>query len=198
MGGVIQASAEALLNVSLPASPEQVRLYVRDPQRLLRSGFPPERITQVAADRFRLKMRPLVWMGLSLEPTAILQIGADDKGQAWAQLIDYELIGHPWLVKHLKLDFRARLKTADASNAQGRTPMEGRAEASATFPTPPFLAWVPEAVLTGGARTVLEGFLWLLRERLGKSLESDFFAWAGESPSQAHGFAPPRLAGQGD
>lgn len=194
MGGVIQASAQAQLNVSLPATPEHVRLYVRTPQRLLHSGFPPERITQVAADRFRLKMRPLVWMGLSLEPTAELEIGADDQGRAWARLIDYALSGHPWLVEHLKLGFHAHLEVAESMNATGRTPMTGWAEASACFPMPPFLAWVPEQVLTGGARTIMEGFLWLLRDRLGKSLEGDFHAWAGTGMETK--YTPSRLARQ--
>jgi Protein of unknown function (DUF1997) len=174
----IQASAQANLKASLPATPEQVRLYVRNPQRLLRSGFPSDRITQVGPDRFRLKMLPLVWMGLALEPTAEIEIGANDQGEAWARLIDYELVGHPWLVQNLKLDFRAHLSTSEKVNTDGRTPMDGWAQASASFPTPPFLAWMPNPVLTGGARTILEGFLWLLKDRLGKSLEASFWQWA--------------------
>ncbi|WP_164928948.1 DUF1997 domain-containing protein [Gloeobacter violaceus] len=176
MTSPIQASAQAALDVSLPAAPAEVRRYVSDPQRLLRSGFPPERIEQLGPDRFRLKVRPLVWMGLAIEPTAELQIGADDQGRAWAQLIAYELKGHPWLVKHLKIDFRAQLRTLDAMQA-GRTPMQGWAEASACFPTPPFLAWMAEPVLSGAARTILESFLWILRDRLSRSLESDFRRW---------------------
>ncbi len=176
----IQATSQALLNVSLPAPPAQVRLYVSDPQRLLRCGFPPERITPLGDDRYRLYVRPLAWMGLTIEPVTELQIGSDDQGSAWAQLINYELKGHPWLVKNLKIDFRARLQTLEAQNAEGRTPMEGWAEASASFPTPPFLSWVAEPVLTGAARAILEGFLWILRDRLSKSLEQDFREWQAE------------------
>ncbi|MBC8123067.1 MAG: DUF1997 domain-containing protein [Gemmatimonadaceae bacterium] len=174
-----QASASTLLNVSLPAQPAQIYEYVGATERLLRCGFPPERITPVAPDRFRLRMRPLVWMGLSLEPTAELLIGSDQQGRAWARLEGYELVGHPWLVKHLKLDFQAALLVQPTSES-GRTALKGWAEASAAFPPPPFLAWVPEAVLTGGARTILEGFLWILRDRLNRSLEQDFQQWKQE------------------
>ncbi|WP_187293888.1 DUF1997 domain-containing protein [Gloeobacter kilaueensis] len=172
----IQATARAMLNVSLPAPPDTVRRYVSDPERLLHCGFPPDRIAQIGPDHFQLRVRPLTWMGLAIEPTAELEIGADEQGRAWARLIDYRLQGHPWLVKNLKIDFRANLTTLEAMSG-GRTPMEGWAEASASFPTPPFLAFVAEPVLTGAARTILESFLWILRDRLSKSLEQDFRRW---------------------
>jgi hypothetical protein len=62
-------TASQSVEIAVPEQPIPIQHYLRQPQRLVNALVDPSRIEQLSEDCFRLKMRPLAFMTLSIQPT---------------------------------------------------------------------------------------------------------------------------------
>ncbi|NJL10802.1 MAG: DUF1997 domain-containing protein, partial [Calothrix sp. SM1_7_51] len=65
------------VEIVVPELSIPIQHYLRQPQRLVNALVDPTRCDILSEDVFRLKMRPLSFLTLSLQPTVDMRIWAD-------------------------------------------------------------------------------------------------------------------------
>ncbi|MDE5080227.1 MAG: DUF1997 domain-containing protein, partial [Trichodesmium sp. St16_bin2-tuft] len=72
-------------SVDIPVIEQRIPIqhYLRKPKRLVNALADPTRLEQLGEDCFRLKMRPLQFMMLSIQPTVDMRLWSSNKGKIY-------------------------------------------------------------------------------------------------------------------
>lgn len=167
------ASQSVLINV--PDEPVPIQYYLRQPHRLVYSLADPSRIEQLDCDRFRLKMRPLKFMMLSIQPTVDLQVRADPNGVVHLKSVACEIRGVEYINQRFDLKLAGRLFPCQR---QGQTQLEGRADLEVRVELPPPLWLTPRPILERTGNSLLKGVMLTIKQRLMHQLLVDYHQWA--------------------
>jgi Protein of unknown function (DUF1997) len=86
-------TASQSVEIAIPEQPIPIQYYLRQPQRLVNALVDPSRIQQLSEEIFRLKMRPLNFMSLSIQPTVDMRVWAESNGTIYVQSVGCEILG---------------------------------------------------------------------------------------------------------
>ena len=75
--------ASQSVEISVPQQSVPIQHYLRQPQRLVNALADNTRIQQLSEEVFRLKMRPLSFMSLNIQPTVDMRVWADASGTVY-------------------------------------------------------------------------------------------------------------------
>ncbi len=81
------------VEIPVPYQPIPIRHYLRQPQRLVNALVDSSRIEQLSTEIFRLKMRPLTFISLSIQPIVDMRVWAEANGTIHLESVSCEIRG---------------------------------------------------------------------------------------------------------
>ncbi len=159
------------------ATPEQhipIQHYLRQPQRLVNALVDPNRIEQISEEHFRLKMRPLAFMTLSIQPTVDLRVWAESNGTIRLQSLGCEIRGIEYINQRFALNLKGYLSPCQLNTGTG---LQGRADLEVQVELPPPFSFTPKPFLEATGNGLLKSVLLTIKQRLQHQLLADYCAW---------------------
>lgn len=171
----IRFSAAQSVEMAVVEQPIPIQHYLRQPQRLVNALAAASQIEQIREDVFRLKMRPLKFMMLSLQPTVDMRVWATSDGVVHIQSVHCEIRGIEYINQRFHFSLVGRLQPCKVGHA---TVLTGRADLEVRVELPPPLLFTPRSLLEASGNGLLKSVLVTIKQRLMHHLLSDYRRWA--------------------
>lgn len=154
--------------------PIAIHHYLRQPQRLVSTLVDPSRLGALGDDRYRLKMRPLNFMMLSIQPTVDIKVWATANGTIHLQSVACEIRGVEYINQRFNLDLKGYLSPEQIN---GETRLKGNADLKVEVELPMPLAMMPGSLLEATGNGLLKSVLLTIKQRLLHQLLADYRNW---------------------
>lgn len=152
--------------------------YLRQPHRLINALAATSQIEHLEPDLFRLKMRPLSFMMLNIQPTVDMQVWAEADGTVHLQSKGCEIRGVEYINQRFSLNLTGQLRPC---LIQQTTYLKGRADLQVRVELPPPLLLTPRSFLETTGNSLLKSVLLTIKQRLMHHLLMDYYTWANEA-----------------
>jgi len=162
----------AVLEQSIP-----IQHYLRQPQRLVRALVDPSRIEQLSEEVFRLKMRPLTFFALSLQPTVDLKVWSEANGTINLRSLGCEIRGTEYINQRFTLNLTGYLSPELSKTG---TRLKGNADLEVQVDLPFFLAFTPKPMIEAAGNGLLKSVLQTIKQRLLHQLLADYSQWVSD------------------
>lgn len=175
----------AAQSVDLPVveQPIPIHHYLRQPQRLVNALVDPTRVEHLSEDCFRLKLRPLLFMNLSVQPVVDLKVWTEPDGTVQLKSIGCEIRGIQYINQRFNLHLVGRLSPRCVN---GVTHLQGRADLQVSVELPPPLSFTPKPFLEAAGTGLLRSVLLTIKQRLMHQLLLDYQRWANAKINSPH------------
>ena len=170
-----QFTAAQEVEILVPEQPVPIQHYLRQPQRLIRALVDSSRMEQLRQERFRLKMRPLDFLSVTLQPTVDLRVWAKPDGTVHLASVGCEIRGVEYINRRFSLDLLGKLAP---ENRNGNTYLKGRADLTVQVDVPPPLDLTPQPLLNAAGNGAIKSVLLAIEQRLTRRLLQDYQHWA--------------------
>ncbi len=170
------------VEIAVPEQPVAIQHYLRQPQRLVSTLVDPSRIEVLKEDYYRLKMRPLSFMMLSIQPTVDLKVWATADGTIHLQSVACEIRGVEYINQRFKLDLVGYLSPEQIN---GETRLKGKADLVVEVELPMPLAMMPGSLIEATGNGLLKSVLLTVKQRLLHQLLADYQNWVNAQTKQA-------------
>jgi hypothetical protein len=181
--------ASQSLRLRVPNEALPIEHYLRQPQRLVQAITDPRRIEMVGDGVYRLSLRPLQFFGISIEPTADLQVRSLSDGSLHLESVGCQVKGPDYL-SFVNDSFGLALRGVLTPHRQDScTELVGQADLQIQLELPPPIRFMPASVLDRTGKTFLGGILGTIKHRIERQLVEDYRAWVA-----THGQSPPATA----
>lgn len=167
--------ASQSVHIAVHEQPVPIRHYLRQPQRLTHALVDPSRIEPLTNDCVRLKMRPLNFMMLTIQPTVDMRIWADADGVVHLCSVGSEIRGVQYIDQRFHLDLVGKLAPQDRVDS---TYLVGQADLKVHVDLPPALRFTPRPILETTGNGLLQSVLMTVKQRLMHQLLHDYRRWA--------------------
>lgn len=165
------------VELTVPNQSVPLQHYLRQPRRLVYALFDSSRVQQLREDCYRLKMRPLNFLMLTLQPTADLRIWAESDGTIRVQSISCEVRGVEFINDRFSFSLVGRLTPEQRGEI---TYLQGQADLEVQVDVPPPLLFTPQPLLEATGNGLLHSVLLTIKHRLMHQLVADYRQWATE------------------
>ena len=167
-------TASQSVEIAVPEQPISIQHYLRQPQRLVNALVEPSRIEQLSEEYFRLKMRPLAFMTLSIQPTVDLKVWAESNGTVHLQSVACEIRGVEYINQRFALNLKGHLSPYQLND---QTRLKGKADLEVQVELPPPLSLVPNSLVEATGNGLLKSVLLTIKQRLLNQLLVDYHHW---------------------
>lgn len=171
-------TASQAVHMAVPEQPVPIQHYLRQPQRLVHALADSSRIEQLSEESFRLKMRPLSFMTLSIQPIVDMKVWADSDGTVHLKSIACEIRGIDYINERFTLNLIGELAPYQD---KGGTFLKGIANLEVQVELPPAFWFTPKSLLEATGNGLLKSVLLTIKQRLMHQLLSDYSVWANSS-----------------
>jgi hypothetical protein len=172
---VTQFSATQSVEMKVPQEDIPIQHYLRQPQRLVHALVDPTRVETLGTNHFRLKLRPLQFMHLKIQPTVDMQVQADADGTVYLRSTGSEVRGVEYINQRFSLDLDGKLTSRNVGNNAAF--LQGQANLKVNVELPPALQFTPQPFLESAGNSLLRGVLMTIKQRLLNHLLSDYRTW---------------------
>lgn len=166
-------TASQSVEIAVPKQPIPIQHYLRQPQRLVNALVDPSRIEQLSEDCFRLKMRPLAFMTLSIQPTVDLKVWAEPNGTIHLQSMGCEIRGIDYINQRFALNLKGHLSPCH----NNETYLNGKADLEVIVELPLPFSLTPTPILEAAGNGLLKSVLLTIKQRLLHQLLADYCCW---------------------
>jgi hypothetical protein len=171
----IQFNASQSVEIAVADQPIPIQHYLRQPQRLVKALVDSSRTEQLTPESFRLKMRPLNFMMLKVQPIVDMRIWAEPNGTIRVKSLNCEIRGVEYINQRFDLILVGQL----APQLKGETTyLVGRADLKVLVELPPPLLFTPRPLLEATGNGLLRSVLLTIKQRLLHQLLLDYRNWA--------------------
>jgi Protein of unknown function (DUF1997) len=167
-------TASLSLEIAVPEQPIPIQHYLRQPQRLVNALVDPTRIQQLSEEVFRLKMRPLTFITLSIQPTVDMRVWAESNGIICLQSVGCEILGVEYINQRFALNLKGYLSPHERS---ADTVLKGKADLEVQVDLPPPFSFMPTSILEATGNGLLKSVLMTVKQRLLHQLLVDYRCW---------------------
>ncbi|MBD2413200.1 hypothetical protein FACHB389_12790 [Nostoc calcicola FACHB-389] len=167
-------TASQSLEIAVPEEPIPIQHYLRQPQRLVKALVDNSRIQQVSEEVFRLKMRPLTFMSLSIQPTVDMRVWAESNGIIYLRSLGCEILGFEYINQRFALNLKGYLSPKELSTG---TRLQGKADLEVQVDLPPPFSLTPKPILEATGNGLLKSVLLTVKQRLLHQLLADYRYW---------------------
>lgn len=179
-------SASQSVELAVPDQSIPIQNYLRQPQRLIKALVDPTRTEQLSAECFRLKMQPLNFFMLNVQPIVDMQVWAELNGTVHLKSVGCEIRGVEYINQRFSLNLNGRLTPRQID---GATYLVGRADLEVRIDMPPLFWLTPKSLLESTGDALLHSVLLTIRHRLMHQLLVDYRSWVTaqleEAPNSA-------------
>ncbi|WP_017652911.1 DUF1997 domain-containing protein [Fortiea contorta] len=167
-------TASQSVEIAVPEQPIPIQHYLRQPQRLVNALVDTSRIQPLSEEVFRLKMRPLTFMSLSIQPTVDMRVWAEANGTIYLRSVGCEILGFEYINQRFALDLKGHLSPYQLSAG---TRLQGRADLQVQVELPLPLIFTPKPILEATGNSLLKSVLLTVKQRLLHQLLADYRYW---------------------
>ncbi|BAY28349.1 hypothetical protein NIES2107_01760 [Nostoc carneum NIES-2107] len=167
-------TASQSVEIAVPKQPIPIQHYLRQPQRLVHALVDNNRIQQLSEEVFRLKMRPLTFMSLSLQPTVDMRVWAESNGTICLRSVGCEILGVEYINQRFALNLKGYLSPSQLSTG---THLQGKADLEVQVELPPPFCFTPKPILETTGNGLLKSVLLTVKQRLLHQLLADYRRW---------------------
>jgi Protein of unknown function (DUF1997) len=167
-------TASQSVKIAVPPQPIPIQHYLRQPQRLVNALVDQSRIQQLSEEVFRLKMRPLSFMTLTIQPTVDMRVWAESNGIIYLRSLGCEILGFEYINQRFALNLQGHLSPHQHSTG---TRLEGRADLEVRVELPPPFSLTPKLILETTGNGLLKSVLLTIKQRLLYQLLVDYRQW---------------------
>lgn len=178
----VQFNASQSVCLAVPEQSIPIQHYLRQPQRLIRALVDPKRTEQLSPEVFRLKMRSLSFMMISVQPTVDLRLWGSSDGTIHLRSVGCEIRGNDYINQRFSLDLLGKLRPQIHHD---KPHLVGQADLSVGVDLPPPLWLTPRPILEATGNGLLQSVLLTIKQRLMHQLLSDYAAWATDPEQQS-------------
>lgn len=171
-------TASQSVEIAVPEQPIPIQHYLRQPQRLVKALVDPSRIEQLDEEIFRLKIRPLTFMMLSIQPTADLKVWAEPNGTVHLRSVACEILGLDYINQRFALKLQGHLSPCQVKDV---TFLRGKADLEVQVELPMPLALTPQPIVEATGNGLLKSVLLTIKQRLLHQLLSDYRSWVEDN-----------------
>ncbi|NJR37576.1 MAG: DUF1997 domain-containing protein [Leptolyngbyaceae cyanobacterium CSU_1_4] len=183
---ITQFFASQSVELAVPEQPIPIQNYMRQPQRLIQALVDPNRTEQLSAECFRLKMQPLSFIMLTLQPIVDMQVWAELDGTIHLKSVGCEIRGVEYINQRFSLNLKGRLTP---QHRDGVTHLVGKADLEVQVDIPPLFWFTPKSLLESTGNALLHSVLLTIRHRLMHQLLVDYRNWAIAQLDEGHNTA---------
>ncbi|MFZ4641107.1 MAG: DUF1997 domain-containing protein [Nodosilinea sp.] len=179
--------ASQKLNLRVPNEALPIEHYLRQPQRLVQAITDPNYMEILEDGICRLSLRPLQFLGISVEPTADLKLWVLTDGTLCLQSVNCEVRG-PAYLNYVNQSF-AMVLTGSLRPQRyfPYTELLGQADLAVQIDLPSPLKVMPASIVDMAGRKLLAGILATIKNRIERQLVGDYRAWVTQSSSSGAG-----------
>lgn len=167
--------ASQTLELTVPDQPIPIQHYLRQPKRLVYALTDPTRLEQISPEVYRLKIRPLSFMMLKLQPIVDIKVWSEADGTIHLKSVNCEMRGIEYLNKRFVLHLVGHLYP---THIHHKTYLIGRADLEVKVELPPPISLTPTAIIQTTGNTLLNSVLLTIKQRLMHQLLLDYHQWA--------------------
>ena len=171
----IHFSASQSLDLPVIDQPAPIHHYLRQPHRLVNALTTSSRVEVLGDEMFRLKMRPLAFMMLTLQPTVDMRVWSESDGTVNLQSIACEIRGIEYINQRFSLNLVGQLKPVNVKNIAH---LRGQADLQVSVELPPPFLLTPRPILETTGNGLLKSVLLTIKQRLMHQLIADYKVWA--------------------
>ncbi|BAZ15525.1 hypothetical protein NIES4071_73970 [Calothrix sp. NIES-4071] len=171
---VTKFTASQSVEIPVPEQPVPIGHYLRQRRRLVNALTDPSRIQQISDEVFRLRMRPLSFMSLSVQPTVDMRVWAESNGTIRLQSIACEILGFEYINQRFALSLQGFLIPEQIGTG---TRLRGRADLQVEVDFPPPFCFTPKPILETTGNSLLKSVLLTVKQRLLHQLLADYNDW---------------------
>lgn len=170
--------ASQAVEIAVPEQPIPIQHYLRQPQRLVNALVDPSRVEHLSAESFRLKMRPLTFMTLSIQPTVDIRVWAEPNGTIYLESQGCEIRGVDYINQRFALKLKGYLSPYQLGSKTG---LQGNADLEVQVELPPLFWLTPKPILETAGNGLLKSVLLTIKQRLQHQLLADYYVWASDT-----------------
>jgi hypothetical protein len=167
-------TASQSVEIAVPQQPIPIQHYLRQPQRLVNALVDSRRIQQLSEEVFRLKMRPLTFMSLSIQPTVDMRVWAESNGMIFLRSVGCEILGFEYINQRFALNLQGHLSPYQLNTG---TRLQGRADLEVQVDLPVPFSLTPKPILEATGNGLLKSVLLTVKQRLLHQLLADYRHW---------------------
>jgi hypothetical protein len=167
-------SAALEVEIIVPEQPIHITNYLRQPQRVVNALAASSQIERLSEDVYRLKMRQLNFMTLSIQPVVDIRVWATEAAAINLQSIACELRGVEYMQDKFSLNLEGQLSPCQQ---HGATYLKGQANLVVQVELPPPFTFMPRSLLETAGNGLLMSVLSTIKQRLLQQLLNDYRGW---------------------
>ena len=190
----IRFTASQSVELVVPKQQIPIHHYLRQPRRLMNALVDPTRLEQLNEDCFRLKMRPLSFMMLTIQPTVDMRVWTLSDGTLRLKSVGCEIRGVEYINERFSLQLFGRLSP---QQSDGVTYLKGLADLAVQVELPPLFQFTPKSILEKTGNGLLKSVLVTVKQRLMHNLLVDYRRWALEQNETSSTQSESLLSGEG-
>lgn len=190
----IRFNASQSVEIAVPEERVPIQHYLRQPRRLVNALVDRSRTEQLSDECFRLKMRPLEFMMLSIQPTVDMRVWAQSDGTINLESVACEIRGVDYINDRFALNLQGQLSPHQSG---GTTYLKGKADLEVGVEMPPLFWLTPKPILEATGNGLLKSVLLTIKQRLMHQLLLDYRRWAGNETEVIVSDRPPILSVEG-
>lgn len=190
----IRFNASQSVEIAVPEERVPIQHYLRQPRRLVNALVDRSRTEQLSDECFRLKMRPLEFMMLSIQPTVDMRVWAQSDGTINLESVACEIRGVDYINDRFALNLKGQLSPHQSG---GTTYLKGKADLEVGVEMPPLFWLTPKPILEATGNGLLKSVLLTIKQRLMYQLLLDYRQWAGNETEVIVSDRPPILSVEG-
>jgi hypothetical protein len=176
-----QFTACQTIKINVPPPTIPIQHYLRQPQRLVNALTDNSRIHQLSEEVFRLKMRPLTFMSLSIQPTVDMRVWAESNGTIQLRSLDCQILGFEYINQRFALNLQGNLSLHQQNSVSS---LQGRADLEVQVDIPPPFSFTPKPILEATGNALLKSVLITIKQRLLHQLLADYRCWVTTQMSE--------------
>ena len=167
--------ASQSVNIPVPKQPITIQSYLSQPQRIVEVLANPNCIDKLTNDTYRLKMKPIKFFMLKIEPIIDMKILTTSEGVVKLKSVACELKGIEMINEHFQLNLNG---TMQPTQIQNKTILEGKVELALQIFLPPPFNKIPKSILLSTGNNLLGSILLKMKKGLMDKLLLDYINWA--------------------
>ena len=167
--------ASQSVNLSLAGAQTSVADYLQESQRIVTALMANSKIDPLSPHTYRLSMRPLRFMMLSIQPVVDMEVTTTTDGTLVLQSTHCILKGLQSFNPQFELNLRGELTPVRSTPEQ--TYLAGQAQLEVKVDLPQAFQFTPRTILEGTGNSLLRSILGSVRHRLENQLPRDYLSW---------------------
>ncbi len=177
---MVRFSASQAVTISVPQQPLPIETYLSEPRRLVEALVDEKQVETLGPNLFRLKVRPLKFIGLTIQPICDIEIWLDDQ-TVRLRSDRCQLEGYKSFNQKFSMNMQGYL--VSQQTAKGKK-LRGQANLMVSVDLPSAATLMPRPILVRTGNGLLNGILITLKQRLMRQLIADYCDWAKSNESK--------------